>query len=292
MKLFSYLATMIFFGFSVPSVAQVVMETDDNAATLAGTWTQSNTIPGFYGNDFAIAQGGGTADMARFFSKKPISSTGSWCVEARWTAVANRTTAAAYQVYDGATLRNTFKVNQRLNGGVWLPLGCVTLTAGKTSEVRLTDSGLAASDYVVADGVRWVWEEKTLYQDFQDYCIAVNGGFSGGGTTFVGKSFAPLLNGTCRPWSGIVKTATTVVGTSIGTACLSTDGKLFTLAVQSSLPEFVGPGQVATDHIELCPLGAADCPAHNGQSDQGSFAGPAAHVTCNPLIVPIPSSHD
>jgi len=277
---------------NAPAFSQVIMDSDDNAATLSGTWIQAATTVGFYGTDYASAQGGGSADTARFFSPKPIGTTGSWCVQARWTAGPNRATTAPYQVFDGAALRNTFKANQTQNGGAWQVLGCVTLTAGKTAEVRLSDAGVSAANIVVADGVRWVWDESANPPIPQDLCIAVNGGFGNGGTTFVGKGFGTLPKGSCRPWVGIVRTGSTVVGTSSGSACLSDDGKLLTASLHTTAPEYLGPGTEAIDHIELCPLGAAQCPAHAGQSDQGYFSGPAAIIPCTPALVAIPSSHD
>src|SRR5262245_40351825 len=71
-----------------------------------------------------------------------------------------------------------------------------------------------------------------------DFCVAVNGGFGAGGTTFVGKRFTAPLSGKCKPWAGIMFTATTVVGTSTGTACLSNDSKLLTMTLQTTAPEF------------------------------------------------------
>jgi hypothetical protein len=270
--------------------SEVVMDTDDNAATLTGTWTQAKTVLGFYGEDFATALGGGGVDLARFLSPRVITSTGSWCIQARWTTGSTRTTAAKYQIFDGTTLRNTFTVNQQINGGAWRRLGCVPLTAGKISEVRLSDSGVLAASIVVADGVRWVWEEVPVSQDF---CIAVNGGFGSGGTTFVGKGFGIPANGTCRQWSGIMKTATTVVGTSTGAGCMSNDAKLLTVTLHTTAPEFLGASSPAADHIELCPnLATLGCPAHAGQSDRGTFAGPAVQIACTAALVAIPSSHD
>jgi hypothetical protein len=284
------LAIMILVGLSAQVNSEVVMDSDDNSATLTGTWAQTSTPPSFYGSDFAAAQGKGSADTARFFSPRPITSTGTWCIQARWTAGPTRTTSARYQVFDGATSRGTFIANQQINGGAWRRLGCVTLTAGKTGEVRLSDTGVLATNIVVADGVRWVWDEN---QANQDYCIAVNGGFGSGGTTFVGKGFTTPANGACKPWSGIMKTATTVVGTSTGTACQSDDGKLFTVTLQTTAPEWQGVGVTASDHIELCPLAATQgCPAHAGESDRGTNSGPAAKVACTASVTSIPSSHD
>jgi len=127
----------------------------------------------------------------------------------------------------------------------------------------------------------------------QDFCVAVNGGFgSSGGTTFVGKGFIYPTTGTCKPWAGIVKTASTVVAISTGAACLSDDGKLLTITLSSSDPEFFGAG-IVTDRIELCPLAATQgCPAHSGQVDSGFFSGPAAQQTCTTALTTIPSSHD
>lgn len=87
------IATLII-GLSVQVHGEVVLDSDDNAATFAGTWTQTPSGIGFYGTDFAIAQGGGTADIARFFTPRPITTTGTWCVQARWTTGPARTTAA------------------------------------------------------------------------------------------------------------------------------------------------------------------------------------------------------
>jgi hypothetical protein len=127
-----------------------------------------------------------------------------------------------------------------------------------------------------------------------DFCVAVNGGFGSGGTSFVGKGFTSPANGTCKPWAGIVKTASTVVGTSTGAACLSNDGKLLTITLHSTDPQFFGNGTSVTDHIELCPLASTlGCPGSSGQFDNGSFfSGPAAQVTCTKKVTSIPSTHD
>jgi hypothetical protein len=269
MKWRSILAILMMVGgLSTQAYAVVVLETDDNLAVLTGT-----------------------VDTARFMTQIAITSTATWCIQARWTNGSNRTTAAQYQVFDGPTLRATFTANQQVNGGAWRHLGCVKLTAGNTGEVRISNAGVSTSNIVVADGVRWVWDERPLFQDF---CVAVNGGFgSPGGTTFVGKEFISPTVGTCKPWAGIVKTASTVVGTSTGGACLSNDGKLLTITVHTTDPQFFGTNGSGTDHIELCPLASTQgCPASSGQFDHGSFSGPAAQVTCTTAVSSIPSTHD
>jgi hypothetical protein len=139
-----------------------------------------------------------------------------------------------------------------------------------------------------------------------NYCVAVNGGWNSGdpnGVTFVGKAIEFPPKNSCRPWGGIVRTAVSVVGTSHGTICRSSDGKLVTISLTSTLPEWLGIGRdhVAIDHIELCPLGTSGdlCPPQQGQSDRGdlgpptggSTGSPAKRINCNPSITTIPSDH-
>jgi hypothetical protein len=75
-----------------------------------------------------------------------------------------------------------------------------------------------------------------------NYCIAANGGFNGdgGGTSFIGKGFTVPAAGNCKPWSGFTKTASTVVLTTTGTGCHSSDGKVLTVSVSSADPDFFG----------------------------------------------------
>lgn len=121
------------------------------------------------------------------------------------------------------------------------------------------------------------------------YCIAVNGGFGNGGTTFVGRNFTlPAVN-SCTGWTGYTKTASTVILTTSGTACLSTDGTVLTFSLASQDPSFLGAGKLAADYIQLCPKGAVgNC--HG--SDQGEFGGTAAVETCTAALQQLPARHD
>jgi hypothetical protein len=272
---------------SAPASSETVLETDDNVATLTGSWAPATAPAGYYGSDYAIATAGGATDTARFASLRPITTSGTWCVQARWIAGGNRSTAARYQIFDGAASRGTFTVNQKIDGGAWRRLGCVALTAGNTSEVRLSDTGSAAGTVVVADAVLWVWEESSA----QNYCIAMNGGFGSGGTTFIGRGFSVPTAGNCKPWSGFTKTAGSVIATSTGTGCTSSDGKVLTVTAFSTNPSWFGPGGFGSDHIQLCPGGAAGCPIGSGV-DSGSFGGPAAPTACTSGLLDLPAIHD
>jgi hypothetical protein len=121
------------------------------------------------------------------------------------------------------------------------------------------------------------------------YCIAVSGGFGGGGTTFVARNFTLPTEGKCNPWSGYTKTASTVILMTSGTSCLSSDSKALTVSVSSADPSFLGAGQLGVDYIQLS-RGTATEP-FTGQ-DYGYFAGSAEPVTCSSDLLTLPSYHD
>src|SRR5580693_2169175 len=70
------------------------------------------------------------------------------------------------------------------------------------------------------------------------FCIAVNGGFGSGGTTFVEPGFTVPAANKCTQWSGFTKTASTVILNTSGAACLSSTGKTLTVSVFSADPSF------------------------------------------------------
>jgi hypothetical protein len=121
------------------------------------------------------------------------------------------------------------------------------------------------------------------------YCVAVNGGFGNGGTTFVARSFSFPEASKCTPWSGYTKTASTVILTTGGTSCLSSDSKALTVSVSSADPWFLGAGQFAADYIELVRSAATE--PFTGQ-DFGYFTGSAEPVSCTSDLLTLPSSHD
>ena len=130
-----------------------------------------------------------------------------------------------------------------------------------------------------------------VYSYAADYCIAVNGGFGNGGTSFIGINFAVPAAGKCKPWSGFTKTGSTVILTTTGTACLASDGTVMTLSVFNTDPDFLGAGQLASDYIRFCPAGASGC-IIGGGVDQGYFTGDAAPQTCTNKLVKLPALHD
>ena len=123
------------------------------------------------------------------------------------------------------------------------------------------------------------------------YCIAVNGGFVGPatGTTFVARNFSQPSEGKCTPWTGYTKTATSVVLTTSGTACLSGDSTAMTVSVSSADPSYLPINQLTADYIQLT---RTDTTQPFTGEDYGAFAGSAEPVSCTSDLLNLPSSHD
>jgi hypothetical protein len=125
----------------------------------------------------------------------------------------------------------------------------------------------------------------------EPYCIAANGGFGepAFGTTFVARSFTVPAANKCTPWSGYTKTATTVILTTTGTACLSSDSTALTVSVTSADPSYFPIGQLTADYIQLTRTDSTQ--PFTGQ-DYGAFAGSAEAVSCTSDLLTLPAVHD
>jgi hypothetical protein len=123
------------------------------------------------------------------------------------------------------------------------------------------------------------------------YCIAVNGGFGapGFGTTFAARNFFLPAASKCTTWTGYTKTAITVIFTTSGTACLSSDSTALTVSVSSADPLNVPINQLTADYIQLTRGDSTE--PFTGQ-DTGWFAGAAEPMTCTSDLLNLPASHD
>src|ERR1700677_1615368 len=83
----------------------------------------------------------------------------------------------------------------------------------------------------------------------EPYCIAVGGGFGNGGTTLVARNFSLPGEGKCTPWTGYTKTPDTVILTTTGTSCLSSNRTALTVSVSSADPAYAP--QPVSDYIQL-----------------------------------------
>jgi len=125
---------------------EVVVDNLSPGTSSVGTWSPSST-PGFWA---ANAVYNNTAGNSFTFPASLVPGT-TYTVSAWWTAASNRSTAASYQIRDGATLLDTVVVNQRLDGSQWNTLGTFTFT-GASASVRLVVTG----GVTIADAVRFV----------------------------------------------------------------------------------------------------------------------------------------
>jgi hypothetical protein len=125
----------------------------------------------------------------------------------------------------------------------------------------------------------------------EPYCIAVNGGFNGngGGTTFVARNFSPPAANKCTSWTGYTKTADTVILTTNGTACLSSDSTALTVSVTSADPSYFALTDLTADYIQLTQTSVTE--PFSGQ-DTGAFAGDATTVPCTSALLTLPAVHD
>jgi hypothetical protein len=123
------------------------------------------------------------------------------------------------------------------------------------------------------------------------FCIAVDGGFGSGGTSFIARNFTVPGPGVCVPWTGFTRTAGTVILFTSGTGCLSSTGEVLTVSVSSQDPAYLGAGRLGSDYIQLCPTGAKGCALSHG-SDQGTFGGSAKEETCTGTLLHLPPTHD
>jgi hypothetical protein len=121
------------------------------------------------------------------------------------------------------------------------------------------------------------------------YCIATSGGFGNGGSTFVARNFSMPEANKCSTWTGYTKTASTVILTTSGTACLSGDSTTLTVSVSSQDPDFLGVGSVAADYIRMTRTSATD--PFSGE-DQGYLMGAADPVSCTNDLLTLPAYHD
>jgi hypothetical protein len=122
------------------------------------------------------------------------------------------------------------------------------------------------------------------------FCIAVNGGFGhSGGSTYVARNFTMPDANKCTSWAGYTKTASTVVLTTTGTACVSSDNKALTVAVSSADPDYLGVGQTANDYIGMTRTSTSQ--PFSG-SDAGYLMGAADQVSCTSGLLTLPAIHD
>jgi len=250
---------------------------------------------------------GGTVSTLPLFTPKPtniqssiVSQTGTSAINvlgklnlpasATATATAGKAsrpeafTASAFNSGTAAAVLQNFQLQaEPANNNTASPSGTLNLlyAAGAAAPA---ETGLKISNKGVI-----TFAPGQTFPGGAPFCVATAGGFGGGGTTFVAPSFTVPAQNKCTQWSGFTKTASTVILTTSGAACLSTTGKTLTVNVSSADPAFLGTNP-ASDYIHLTR--ASSTGSFSSGTDLGQFAGSADQVTCTAGLLSLPDSHD
>jgi hypothetical protein len=121
---------------------------------VAGNWTRSTNVPGYYGDDYQVHAPTTDTAWARWTPRLP--STGYYEIFLRWTAATDRGSGITVSVN---TPSGQYKrwINQRINGSRWYSLGQYYFKSGyATATGSITISATGADGYVVADGAMFV----------------------------------------------------------------------------------------------------------------------------------------
>jgi hypothetical protein len=192
--------------------------------------------------------------------------------------------ASAFNSTTSTAVAQTFQLQAEPAGNnTAAASGTLNLLYG-SGTAAATETGLKISNKGVITFAR-----SQTFPGGAPFCIATAGGFGNGGTTFVAPGFTVPAENQCTPWSGFTKTASTVILTTSGAACLSTTGKTLTVSVSSADPAFLGTNP-ASDYIQLTR--ASSTGSFTGGTDQGEFAGSADQVTCTSGLLSLPDIHD
>lgn len=135
-------------AFSKQTPVEVIVDNQDAGASFTGTWGTSSFAPGYYGADYHYHLAGSGTDTFTWVPTLP--SSGTYTVYVRWTQDPSRSPNATYTIYhDGGS--TVAVVDQRSNGGTWVPIGTFDFD-GSGDYVELLQS---TDGYVIADAIKW-----------------------------------------------------------------------------------------------------------------------------------------
>ena len=274
---------------SCPSFAQNQAVDAPDAATSSNVTTTGgtvNTIPLFTTStniqNSILTQTGTTG--VNVLGKLTLPATGAATSGGGKNSRSEGFVASAFNSSTSAAVAQTFQLQaEPAANNSSAPSGTLNLLYGSGTAAP-TETGLKISSKGVI-----TFAASQTFPGGGSFGIATAAGFGSGGTTFVAPSFTVPAVNKCTTWSGFTKTASTVILTTTGSACLSTSGKTMTLNVSSADPDFVGTNPAA-DYIQLTR--ASSSGTFTGGTDQGEFAGGADQLTCTSDLLTLPDIHD
>ncbi len=117
--------------------------------TTSGTWVNYTSPSGYYGSNYTAADSGSAA--ARW--RPSITTAGVYKIYMKWTDASVRPDRAPIDIYydGGAKTDSTRRLNQQVNGGVWVYIGSYFLKSGTNNSIRIkaSDDGKVCADAVL-----------------------------------------------------------------------------------------------------------------------------------------------
>ncbi|MCM3750314.1 hypothetical protein M3223_23695 [Paenibacillus pasadenensis] len=133
---------------------EVIVDNKSMEFSETGGWTSSVYDAGYYSEDYLHDGAEGVNANKSAVWTPNITEAGTYKVYMRWTATANRPSAAPLEIKYGGTVDTSKTVNQTLNGGQWVEIGTYVFTASATDNyVKIIASTWG---YTIADAVRFV----------------------------------------------------------------------------------------------------------------------------------------
>jgi predicted secreted protein len=120
--------------------------------TFVGSWSSSTTTPKYWGDCYHHDENKNKGSKSVTFTPS-LATAGTYQVFMRHPSRSDYPANVPVDISHGSGIA-TVEVNQRLDGGVWKPLGTFDFQAGTAGSVRIRTTG--TSGYVAADAVKWV----------------------------------------------------------------------------------------------------------------------------------------
>jgi FtsP/CotA-like multicopper oxidase with cupredoxin domain len=139
----------------LPPPPSIIIDNRDGPSSviIIGSWTTSNSSSSCWGPNYLHDKNTGKGKKSVRFIPN-ILVAGQYQVSIWYSSGSNRAKDVPVDIVY-ATGTKTVKVNQRVQGGRWVPLGIYTFLTGKGGSLRIRNTG--ATGYVIADAVKFEW---------------------------------------------------------------------------------------------------------------------------------------
>ena len=132
---------------------------DDLDAKLVGNWRASQSVTGFVGKSYLVAETGSATEPLQAIFSTRLKRAGEYEVRVAFTPHSNRTSKAKYQVQHSSGVSDVVVDQRKLaRGDSWFSLGKFQFDKGKKNSVTLFASDNDGA--VIADAVNWILHEK------------------------------------------------------------------------------------------------------------------------------------